>query len=237
MNKAQLRKIVQDNLLKVLEFNPYERFAGVKSKEHFIALIETDPAFSPFFLHNPKYATARVGGNLITSLHRKLGDMYEDLFRALLAETLGVPEEDLRFSVKLNVDGAFQERSTDGLIRFERLDQKTKKGVFTMFQVEEEIGVAFEVRSCYQIGDSKRIQADRDMALALTNANIIPVMLIFCITSLTSPVQRLSKYWRVFQGKEAFDVVGKLTGFDLYKYLISESVVIEPVMKKIFAMM
>lgn len=222
---------------KVLEFDPYERFEGVTSREHFVALIKNDPAFAPFFLHNPKYAIARVGGNLITSLHRKLGDMYEDLFKVLLQDKLGVPSNDLEFSVKLNVDGKLQERSTDGLIRFARLEANTRKHVFKLFNIQEETGVAFEVRSCYQIGDSKRIQADRDMALALQNSNIAPAMLIFCSTSLTSPVQRLSKHWKLFQGKETFRLVRELTGFDLQAYLLEESETIQPLMKRIFDMM
>jgi hypothetical protein len=237
MIKSRLRKIIIESLSKVLEFDPYERFGGVTSKEHFISLIKTDPAFAPFFLHNPKYATARVGGNLITSLHRKLGDMYEEMFKVLLEDKLDVPTKDLEFSIELNVDGKLQERSTDGLIRFSHLSADSKKGLYALFGIEEQIGVAFEVRSCYQIGDSKRIQADRDMALTLQNSNIKPVMLIFCATSLTSPVKRLSKYWNVFQGKETFRVVNELTGFDLHEYLIEESETIEPLMKRIFAMM
>jgi hypothetical protein len=52
-----------------------ERFENVTDKESFLELIGSDPAFAPFFLNNPKHITARIGGNLITSLHCKLGDM------------------------------------------------------------------------------------------------------------------------------------------------------------------
>ncbi|MBI5463396.1 MAG: hypothetical protein HY966_00405 [Ignavibacteriales bacterium] len=222
-----------------LQYDPYERFEGVTTKEHFLKLIKNDPAFSPFFLHNSKYATARIGGNLITSLHRKLGDMYEEMFKALLQDRLKVPEEDLTFNVKLNIDGELQERSTDGLIRFASLNQSKKNRLAELFKVGKQagMGVGFEVRSCYQIGDSKRIQADRDMSLALKNSNIIPVMLIFCSTSLRSPVERLSRYWNLFQGEQAFSAVESITGFDLYEFLVGESKIIEPLMKEIFDMM
>lgn len=238
MLKQQLRSIIRENLSKVLQYNPYERFEGVKTKEDFLKVIKKDPAFGPFFLHNSKYVTARVGGNLITSLHRKLGDMYEDLFKALLVAKLQIPEGDLSYNLKLNVDGEMQVRSTDGLIRFNRLPAAEQTRLKKLFgDGETGKGVGFEVRSCYQIGDSKRIQADRDMALALKHGNIIPVMLVFCATSLTSPVTRLSQYWKMYQGKEAFDIVKEITGFDLYGFLEEEAGTIEPMMKKIFDMM
>lgn len=239
MLKSQLRAIIRDNLSVVLQYDPYERFEGVTTKDHFLKLIKNDPAFSPFFLHNSKYATARVGGNLITSLHRKLGDMYEDIFKVLLKESLKVPTEDLNFAVQLNIDGELQQRSTDGLIRFSRLAEEQRDRIVGLLKAGKQVGlgVAFEVRSCYQIGDSKRIQADRDMSIALKNAKIIPVMLIFCTTSLRSPVDRLSKHWNLFEGQQAFNAVRTITGFDLYEFLLGESKTIEPLMKKIFEMM
>ena len=237
MLKLKLRSIIQDNLSIVLQYDPFNRFSGVTTKTHFLNLIKNDPAFAPFFLHNEKYATARIGGNLITSLHRKLGDMYENIFKTLLQEKLNVPEVDLSYSVKLNIDGKMQERSTDGLIYLNKLTESSHLHLSSLFAIENQRGIAFEVRSCYQIGDSKRIQADRDMSLALKEENIMPVMLIFCATSLTSPVERLSKYWKLYQGKDSFELVKNLTGFDLYAYLTEEADVIEPLMKKIFDMM
>jgi len=79
-------------------------------------------------------------------------------------------------------------------------------------------GIGFEIRSCYQIGDSKRIQADWDMAIALSEKNLIPVMLIFCNTSLRSPVTRLAQSWTLFEGEDTFQFIHELTGFDLYGF-------------------
>ncbi|PJF31841.1 MAG: hypothetical protein CUN51_02550 [Candidatus Thermofonsia Clade 1 bacterium] len=95
-------------------------------------------------------------------------------------------------------------------------------------------GTAFEVRSCYQIGDSKRIQADRDMALALKAKDIEPVMLIFCKTSLRAPVIRLRNYWQLYEGQAAFDFVRTLTGIDLQAFLQQERSTIQPIMQRIF---
>ena len=106
--EEKLRTSIEQNLSRVLEFKPYGKFEGVADKDGFIELIGNDPAFAPFFFNNPKYVTARIGGNLITSLHRKLGDLYEEVFAILLSEKLGVPHEDLRYSVNLNIQGRKQ---------------------------------------------------------------------------------------------------------------------------------
>jgi hypothetical protein len=237
MTNSRLREIIERHLLKVLEYDPFERFEGVTNKRSFLQMLSNDPAFAPFFLNNSKYVTARIGGNLITSLHRKLGDMYEEIFRALLETELGIPEEELRYSLTLNIDGKLQQRSTDGVIRYAGLGTQHLNRVKALQTEHDALGMAFEVRSCYQIGDSKRIQADRDMALALRKQNLEPVMLIFCASSLSSPVKRLKEYWRVYEGKAAFEFVKTLTGFDLFDYLQKEQNLIRKIMDKIFAMM
>ena len=196
-----------------------------------------DPAFAPFFLNDTKYVTARIGGNLITSLHRKLGDMYEEIFQTLLADKLNISSEDLSYSLMLNIDNKSQKRSTDGLISYSKLSLENTRRIEQLKTDKTAIGMAFEVRSCYQIGDSKRIQADRDMALALNNKKIEPVMIIFCSSSLTSPVKRLREYWKVYEGDNAFEFVKLLTGFDLLSYFKQEDKLIREIMDKIFDMM
>jgi hypothetical protein len=84
-------------------------------------------------------------------------------------------------------------------------------------------GIGFEVRSCYQIGDSKRIQADYDMSLALRADNINPVMLIMCSTLLKSPIARLSKSWELYEGMDSFNLISSITNFDLYGFLQANS--------------
>jgi hypothetical protein len=95
-------------------------------------------------------------------------------------------------------------------------------------------GLALEIRSCYQIGDSKRIQADRDMALALRQISLSPVMLVYCATSLRSPITRLSQYWCLKEGKDAFDYIHQLTGFNLLGFLNENKSFIKDRMGAIF---
>ena len=237
MIDTKLRAVIEENLSVILNYDPYKKFKGIKTTADFSELLRNDPAFAPFFLYQPKYITARIGGNLITSLHRKLGDLYEELFKVLLKEKLNVPESDLEYAVEIRINGETQQRSTDGLIRFGDYSGANQTRLSQLAKIEGVVGMAFEVRSCYQIGDSKRIQADRDLAVSLKRNQIEPIMLIFCVTSLSSPVRRLSNYWNIYEGENAFDFVYELTQFDLYEFLRQEGETIKNLMDSIFEMM
>ncbi len=213
ISEKKLLDIAISHLSKVKEFDGYKKFSGVSCRDDFKKMMSNDPAFSALGLDDDRYIVARIGGNLITSLHRKIGDMYEGIFGYLLQEIYKIPHEDLHYSVPVKIGDRMQERSTDGLLRQEYMTDK-----FPPEWLRHD-GVGFELRSCYQIGDSKRIQADYDMALALKDRNIHPVMLIFCTTSLQSPVARLTKSWELHEGMNAFNVINTITEFDLYAFL------------------
>ena len=217
IDETELLNLALNNLRKVLAFNPYKSYPNVNSREEFQQLIAEDAAFGILGLDDERYIIARVGGNLVTSLHRKLGDMYQALFSYLLKETFYLNENDLHFSVEVQIGDRAQMRSTDGLIPQKQFNQRIPQ-TWKNYQ-----GIGFEVRSCYQIGDSKRIQADYDMSLALKSYNILPIMLIFCDTSLRSPVTRLSKSWELYEGRDSFNLVETITGFNLYEFLHQNS--------------
>ena len=217
INEVELLNLAISNLRKVLEFDPYKSYKGVNNRIEFQQLIANDPAFGMLGLNNEKYIIARVGGNLVTSLHRKIGDMYEALFEYLLEKSFDLRKEELHFSVEVKIGDRNQLRSTDGLIRKNKFNHRIPK-TWIKYQ-----GVGFEVRSCYQIGDSKRIQADYDMSLALKSYDILPIMLIFCNTSLRSPLNRLSKSWELYEGQKSFELIETITGFDLYSFLNNNS--------------
>lgn len=228
VNETELLHIAINNLRKVRGFNPYKNYYGIKSREEFKQLIALDPAFGILGLDDDRYIIARVGGNLVTSLHRKLGDMYESLFRYLLINSFALNENDLHFSVEVQIGDRVQLRSTDGLIKKDKFNQRIPE-TWMKYQ-----GIGFEVRSCYQIGDSKRIQADYDMSLALKSCEILPVMLVFCNTSLKSPLIRLSKSWELYEGMSSFNLVESLTGFNLYHFLQNNSSILKQEIDHIF---
>ncbi len=217
IDETELLNLAINHISKVREFDPYKSYQGVNSREEFQQLISRDPAFSALGLDDERYIIARVGGNLITSLHRKLGDMYQALFGYLLKQSFDLDENDLYFSVDVQIGERIQKRSTDGLIKKNKFNQRIPQD-WISYQ-----GIGFEVRSCYQIGDSKRIQADYDMSLALKSYDILPVMLVFCNTSLRSPLARLSKSWHLYEGMSSFNLVELITGFNLYNFLQKNS--------------
>jgi hypothetical protein len=218
--EERLLEIVENHLLKILAFNPYANFEGVNSTEDFMRVIEKDPAFAPFSLNREKYVTARFGGKLVTSLHRKLGDLYEELILVLLSKKFGLTKIYLKYALQLQIDQESQTRTTDGRIMLADVPNTELQNIVRSCLSDNYKGLALEVRSCYQIGDSKRIQADVHMALALKTLNIEPIMLIFCATSLESPVRRLSKIWTLHEGNQAFGFVKQLTEFDLFAFLM-----------------
>jgi hypothetical protein len=224
----QILELAVQHLSRISEYDPYQNFPGVNNRATFSRMIARDPAFRHLGLdESERYVIARIGGNLITSLHRKVGDMYEDIFQILIRNRFDLNQSDLSYSVDLPIGGRTQERSTDGYVPIEKLVDK--QVALTALVPDADTrwpspkGIAFEVRSCYQIGDSKRIQADYDMALALAQKQVVPVMLIMCETSLRSPVTRLRASWALYEGENTFDFIKTLTEFDLVAFMNKHS--------------
>ena len=216
-----LLQIAKGELSKILSFAPYKNYPGVRDREQFRRLIGSDPAFDFLGLDDERYAVARIGGNLVTSLHRKIGDMYESLVQAILTSRFELSRVESKYSVTVQIGRRKQIRSTDGFVPTDRLAGRTLPKLPAGWESSQ--GVGLELRSCYQIGDSKRIQADYDMALALAEQDIVPVMIVFCATSLRSPTARLAKQWSLFQGVDAFDFLREMTDFDLRGFLTRNS--------------
>jgi hypothetical protein len=235
--EEKLKIIISHSLKKISEFDGYEKFKGVSNSQDFKNLMQSDPAFAPFCLDRNKYVVARIGGNLITSIHRKIGDLYEDILLELLKDKYGFSKEYLKFSLDIVIDGKEQKRTTDGRLLLSDIENSVLKNKVNNLILDGYDGLAMEVRSCYQIGDSKRIQADDHMATALKAINIEPKLIILCNTSLKSPVKRLSKNWTVYEGIDSFEYIKNLTDFDLYQFLMDNKILIEPLMDDVFDML
>lgn len=81
------------------------------------------------------------------------------------------------------------------------------------------VGVAMEIRHCYQTGDSKRTQADEAMARHLMLSGILPVMPLFCNQSNPGIVARYRSVWVIKEGRDAYDMVKRFSGFDFLDFL------------------
>jgi|GEM_PF-1784467 len=234
----KIKKIIHDSLSKISEFDGFKKYEDVTNSEQFRKLIKQDPAFAPFCLDREKYVIARIGGNLVTSIHRKLGDLYEEILLELLHHKYHFDKSYLKFALNITIDGVEQQRTTDGrLLLADIKDETLKNQVGSLLIDPGYSGLAMEIRSCYQIGDSKRIQADDHMATALKSLNLEPKLVIMCNTSLVSPVKRLSNNWTVYQGEESFRFINELTDFDLFEFLMSNRSLIEPLMDDVFDML
>lgn len=229
IDEKEVLNIAVSSIRRVLEFNPYKSYSGINNREEFQELLANDPAFGALGLDDERYVIARVGGNLVTSLHRKIGDLYEGIFAYLVKETYAINDDEFHYGVEVKIGDRLQIRSTDGLITREKYNNFIPK------QWQQFDGIGFEVRSCYQIGDSKRIQADYDMALALKANNIKPVMLIMCATSLKSPVIRLAKTWELYEGLASFELIRLITDFDLYAFLQNNSQILKAEIERVLS--
>ncbi|REJ77966.1 MAG: type I restriction endonuclease [Acidobacteria bacterium] len=235
--EERLKLILSANLNKITEFDGFKKYDGVEDSEDFQAMMREDPAFAPFSLDREKYVVARIGGNLVTSIHRKLGDLYEDILLELLIYRFGFSKEYLKFSLKIVIDGIEQVRTTDGRLVIDEIEDSTLREKVSSLVEDPYIGLGIEIRSCYQIGDSKRIQADDHMATALKAIDIEPKMLVMCTTSLVQPVRRLAKNWTLYEGSDSFTFISDLTDFALFDFLMDNRDFIRSQMDEVFDML
>jgi hypothetical protein len=213
----KIEQIAVDALRKATE---YEGFDLIPEQ---VLAFQADPVWSHFGMGNEAFLKLRYIGNYYTAIFRKLGDMYEGFVKAILAHTLHLTDEQLALSYVVEIDGKPQTRTLDvGLDTAELKPRSAANVASVVHDLESSYQggkLGFEVRCCYQIGDSKRIQADATAAGFLRDHGYLPILMIFCTTSLPSPVKRLRKSWVVTEGMASYDLLRRLSGFDLYKHM------------------
>jgi hypothetical protein len=213
----RIEEIAVASLRKATE---YKGFGLVPAQ---VTAFQADPVWSHFGMGTESFLKLRYIGNYYTAIFRKIGDMYEGFVRAILAHTLGLSEPQLSLSFTIVIEGRRQIRTLDA--RIDTADLRPSDAVnaaSVIHDIEPAYTgglVGFEVRCCYQIGDSKRIQADENAATYLRGHGFLPVLMIFCTTSLTSPVNRLRRTWVVTEGMASYELLKRLSGFDLYAHL------------------
>lgn len=221
------RPDLEERLLDIArnELQTAARYAGFGKIVDQIASFREDPVWSHFGFDNEEFLRLRYIGNYYTSIFRKMGDMYERFVKSVVVHALGLDPADVDYAFDIVVNGETQRRSLDVAIDVEKISHpETRERVYEVFQAiagtDEAPRVAvIEVRSCYQIGDSKRIQADETAALAARATGLVPILMVFCSTSLVSPLKRLRKTWHLTEGMESYDLLRAITRFDLYSFL------------------
>ena len=226
--EERLHHLTLGHLSRIEEYVPGQiQRAG--SRESLLTELANDPVFSIFGLDSLEYIAATLSGGTITSIHRKLGDIYEQSVVVIFEEALGLTTEELEYSATIVVDEDPEERSIDAFVPFDRLDAQARErfenycgNELARLTDTPQItftGVGFEVRHCYQTGDSKRTRADLVMARHLLVSGILPLIPFFCSHSNRSVVKRYTGVWVVKEGLESYSMIRTLSGFDYLDFL------------------
>jgi hypothetical protein len=226
--EQSLHALIMEHLAKLAEYIPGQvKKKGTRDK--LLAAYRKDPVFSIFGLDSDEYLGATLSGGTVTSIHRKIGDIYEACVKTIFMKALNQSPTDVTYSTVIRSGDEEEARSADAYLQFDRLDPKSRKRVSDYCHSEVAkltttphitlVGVGMEVRHCYQTGDSKRTQADEAMARHLLLSGILPVMPLFCNQSNPGIISRYKSVWVIKQGLEAYAAVRTCSGFDFYDFL------------------
>ena len=203
---------------------PVKKSGG--TKEHLRQRYRKDPLYSIFGLDSPEYLAATLAGGTITSIHRKIGDIYEAAIKAIFIHQLNVTPEQVVYSA--NVQG--ETRSADVYLEFDQLQGQAHQRISAycnneLRQLTDKpqvtlLAVGMEVRHCYQTGDSKRAQADEAMARHLLVSGVLPMMPLFCSQSNPTIINRYRSVWIIKEGMESYNMVKEFANYDFYDFLV-----------------
>jgi len=223
---ADLHAIILDHLSRL---ETYTIRKG-RAKDEIIAEFQKDPLYSIFGLDSPEYVAAILGGGTITSIHRKIGDLYEQCVHTIIVHQLGLPAAP-RFTAAIVSGDVEQKRTIDVYIPFDALGAKIRVRLeeiatrevlsITATPKVQLIGMGFEVRHCYQSADSKRVQADEAMARYLMFSGVLPVMLVFCNQSNRQVMTRYRGTWMLKEGMASYHFLEEITAFSFYEFLLA----------------
>lgn len=166
----------------------------------FRALYGADVFYAWLGLDDPMvYAAHKAAGGL-TSVYRQIGVGSERLFRAVLADALGLSKTDMEWSYQYDKpDGKKGVHKLDARVRLADLDAEPKDRFEKWFEQVKAIvgassngavqprGVVFEVRQGYKSADSKRQNADLRFGVRAYQAGLLPAFAIMS-SQVSEPV-------------------------------------------------
>lgn len=191
-NDAEYLSALLDPLKQCMHYKPAfgtGRGSGV-TFEQFEELYGADPFYSWLGLQSPDvYAAHKAAGGL-TSVYRQLGIGVERLFRLIVSQSLGLDDEQLRWSYEyLKPDGKNGVHTLDARVTcsdltnddFNRVQQWLDKSLEAIGRSNTELklgGGVFEVRQGYKSADSKRQNADLRFGMRAYQESLLPVVAI-----------------------------------------------------------
>lgn len=224
----KLYAITMEHLSKLAAYSPGPMKKAGGTKELLITRYQEDPLFNIFGLDSPEYVGATLAGGSITSIHRKLGDVFEGSVKTIFMDMLGQAAEHVTYSTIIMSGTASETRSADAFLLFERLHEEARQriraycanelGLLTSSPQVSLVGVGMEIRHCYQTGDSKRRQADEALARHFLVSGILPIMPLFCNQSNPSIVKRYRSFWVIKEGRDSYEMIKEFSGYDLLDF-------------------
>src|SRR5260370_27642777 len=106
------------------------------SRGKLLAAYQQDPVFSIFGLDSVEYLAATLAGGTITSIHRKLGDIYEACVKTIFMHVLNLSPTDVTYSTIIRSGDTDEDRSPDASLQFDKLETAPRQRVATYCQAE-----------------------------------------------------------------------------------------------------
>lgn len=217
-----------EHLSKLANYSPGPVKKAGGTKELLLARYQSDPLYSIFGLDTPEYIGATLAGGTITSIHRKLGDIFEGCVKTIFMHTLKLSATQIIYSTPIFSGETEEDRSADVYVQFDQIAEDARQRISDYCREELSkltanpqvnlIGVGMEVRHCYQTGDSKRTQADEAMARHFMLSGILPLMPLFCNQSNPSIVRRYRSVWVIKEGLDSYGMVKHFSGYDFHDF-------------------
>jgi hypothetical protein len=120
-----LYALAMEHLAKLAEYVP----GPVKkrgSRDQLLAAYQQDPVYSIFGLDSLEYLGATLAGGTVTSIHRKLGDIYEGCVKTIFMQALNLSPTDVIYSTIIRSGDTEEDRSADAYLQFDKLDEPAR---------------------------------------------------------------------------------------------------------------
>src|SRR5207244_5723079 len=126
--EQSLYALTMEHLAKLAAYIP----GPVKKKgtrEKLLLAYQQDPVFGIFGLDSLEYLAATLAGGTVTSIHRKIGDIYEACVKTIFMQALNQAPTDVTYSTVIRSGEEDEKRSADAYLQFDRLDAAARQRV------------------------------------------------------------------------------------------------------------
>ncbi len=227
-------------LNRIMICKDYKPAFGRKQKVTFAEFQElygADVFYAWFGLNDPLVYAAHTAAGGITSIYRQIGLGFEELFRQILQDYVGLEPTEVTWSyVTTSSSGRQQKLSLDGCIQLSTIKDAARHNTITrwMHQAAGRLdvspgiirafrGIVFEVRQGYRSKDSKRQNADIANAATAYSQGYFPVLLVLSTQIDTDIVERYERSkWLILQGHlvasplhSTYTFLNETVGYDL----------------------